>query len=59
VASWGEPTGFDCEEPRWRRKAVKATNEPTARNSYCQFCRVACQKSAEPKKMIDITISRL
>ena len=37
VEWWGAPTGFDWVEPRCRRKTVSATNEPTARNSDCQF----------------------
>ena len=48
VEWWGAPTGFDWVEPRWRRKTVIATKEPTARNSDCQFSRVAFQKSADP-----------
>jgi hypothetical protein len=48
VASCGAPTGFDSGEPRWRRKMAKVTNEPTARNSDCQFWSVASQKLALP-----------
>ena len=50
ASSVGPPTGFDSGEPRWRRKIVSTANEPTARNSDCQFCSVASQKVAEPTK---------
>src|SRR3954469_20226743 len=49
VVECGAPTGLDSGEPRWRRKTAKTANEPTARNSDCQFCSVRSQKSEEPR----------
>src|SRR3954454_24972906 len=48
VASWEAPTGLDSGDPRSRRKIARAANDPTARNSDCQFCSVRFQKSEEP-----------
>ena len=48
VLSCGAPTGFDSGEPRWRRYTVRTANEPTARNSDCQFCSVPSQKVELP-----------
>src|SRR5437868_6954990 len=49
VVACGAPTGLDSGDPRWRRNTVKRANEPTARNSDCQFCSVRSQKSEEPR----------
>jgi hypothetical protein len=48
VASCGVPTGFDSGDPRWRRKIARTMNDPTARNSDCQFWNVDSQKVDEP-----------
>ena len=34
-------TGFDSDEPRWNRYAVKTTYMPICRNSLSQFSNVA------------------
>jgi hypothetical protein len=31
-------TGFDCDEPRWRRTMLSTISTPTEWNSHCQFC---------------------
>lgn len=45
------PTGLDSAEPRCRKKIEKATIEPTASSSDCQFCSVRFQKSAESTRL--------
>jgi hypothetical protein len=39
---------LDSGEPRWRSQTANTANEPTARNSDCQFWKVPSQKSALP-----------